>query len=298
MPRQPTVSQLLDLRATDMAARKTYRSKRPQDIHKNLREHFGPLKPEQVSLFVINQFMEKRKSSPGMLREELIELNATFNMAEKARLVEGCPRAALPRKTPPKEHYLTRAQADLLLKTAQAFHLRLFMVIATRTGARKGAILDLTWDRVDFTRKRLDFNNPEKAITNKRRTVVPVDGAIWDWLQTARELALTNHVIEFNGKPVRDVKKSFNRAAEKAKLPNWVTPHVLKHSVISWLAEDGLSVDEIADFTATNANTVRRIYRHFSPDYMQPAAQTLSKNDSIANMLAKQHKLQPHRSSI
>ncbi|MBL4789478.1 MAG: site-specific integrase [Kordiimonadaceae bacterium] len=271
-----------------MLARRTFRSARPQDIHRNLREHFGRLKPAQISSPIINQFMAKRSNAPGMLREELIEFNATLNLALREGLIEKAVRAKLPAKKPPRDNYISKEQADQLLAAATAFHLQLFIMIATHTGMRKGAILDLTWDRVDFERTRLNFNNPEKTITNKRRTVVPVKGAIMDWLFEARKMALNEHVIEFNGKPLKDIKKSFNKAVEAAGLPNWVTPHILKHSVISWLAEDGRSVDEIADLTATNANTVRRIYRHHSPDYMKPAALSLAKNDGFASMLLKQ----------
>jgi len=51
----------------------------------------------------------------------------------------------------------------------------------------------------------------------------------------------------------------------------------MKHSVISWLAEDGFTIDQIADFTATNRQTVDRIYRKFNPDYLSDLADSLSK---------------------
>ena len=162
-PSQPTFAQLLDFRAEDMLARRTFRSARPQDIHRNLREHFGRLKPAQISSPIINQFMAKRSNAPGMLREELIEFNATLNLALREGLIEKAVRAKLPAKKPPRDNYISKEQADQLLAAATAFHLQLFIMIATHTGMRKGAILDLTWDRVDFERTRLNFNNPEKT---------------------------------------------------------------------------------------------------------------------------------------
>ena len=42
------------------------------------------------------------------------------------------------------------------------------------------------------------------------------------------------------------------------------------------LADAGVSVDQIADLTATNRSTVVRIYRKFSPDYLLPEAEFLS----------------------
>ena len=40
-------------------------------------------------------------------------------------------------------------------------------------------------------------------------------------------------------------------------------------SVFSWLAMDGFTVDEVADMTATDPDTVRTIYRKFNPDYLE-----------------------------
>ena len=41
-------------------------------------------------------------------------------------------------------------------------------------------------------------------------------------------------------------------AVNRAGLLPWVTPHVLKHRVCSWLAEDGYSVDRISELVDTD----------------------------------------------
>ena len=71
------------------------------------------------------------------------------------------------------------------------------------------------------------------------------------------------------------MQKAFKKAAGDAGV-SWATPHILKHTAISWLAELGWTVDQIADFTETNPDTVRRIYRKFSPDYLQDVSKSLS----------------------
>lgn len=102
----------------------------------------------------------------------------------------------------------------------------------------------------------------------------------------AKEMAQTSYVIEYMGRRIKDIKRSFNDAAEKAGVP-WATPHTLKHSVISWLAEAKFTVDQISDMTATHPNTVRRIYRKFSPDYLGDVAASLAKTISFTNQFAK-----------
>lgn len=82
---------------------------------------------------------------------------------------------------------------------------------------------------------------------------------------------MSDRVIEWNGKPVQNIKRGFNRAAERAGLP-WATPHTLKHTAISWMAEAGYSIDQISDMTATDGETVKRIYRKFNPNYLRDMA--------------------------
>ena len=55
------------------------------------------------------------------------------------------------------------------------------------------------------------------------------------------------------------------------------TSHLMKHSVVSWLAAKGWSIDEIADFTSTDRETVRRIYRKVNPESLRGMADDLAR---------------------
>ena len=59
-------------------------------------------------------------------------------------------------------------------------------------------------------------------------------------------------------------------------LPARLTPHVLKHSVICWLAENGCTVDRISDLTGTDAPTARRIYRKIKPESLEDMATSVA----------------------
>ena len=102
----------------------------------------------------------------------------------------------------------------------------------------------------------------------------------------AEYIAFKETPLDPNISKLLDIKRAFNEAADKAGL-SWATPHTLKHSVISWLAEDKFTVDQISDMTATHPNTVRRIYRKFSPDYLEDVATSLAKTISFTNQFAK-----------
>lgn len=149
-----------------------------------------------------------------------------------------------------------------------------FHLAGNITGHRAGAILCLTWDRVNMERGRIDFNEPGRELTKKRRTVTPIGPTVIAALRDALQYAETESVIEYMARPVKSVKKAFKKAAADAGV-SWASPHVLKHSVISWLSEDGLVIENISELTATDERTVKRIYRKFSPDYLSDAAELL-----------------------
>lgn len=289
-PKSPTVSALLDIRLADLKSSGKARAVKTPSLHKGLKIHFGPIRPERITPQFVKEYWKKRQAVPAALREELIELKTTLNMAFKNGWIEKVPHIELPAKRPPRERFLTQDQARALFEAAEATHLRLYLLVAMTTGARKGAILGLTWDRVDLMRGRLDFTDPEQAITKKRRTVVPVSGEVIAALRIASSMAQTDYVIEYMGKPIAEIRRSFVKAAKIAGVP-WACPHTLKHSVISWLAEAEYSIDKISDLTATHPGTVRRIYRKFSPDYLEDVAETLGKTLSLANQFVKPEKL-------
>jgi integrase len=148
--------------------------------------------------------------------------------AWKRRLIEFAPPIERPSKPKPKERHLTRAEAERLLASATMPHIRGAIILLLTTAARVGAILDLTWDRVDLDRKFIRLALPD-AGTRKGRATVPINNAAMAVLQELRKGALTNNVIEWRGEPVLSIKTGFYAAAKAADLPG-VSPHVLRHT--------------------------------------------------------------------
>jgi len=163
-----------------------------------------------------------------------------------------------------------------IVRGASSPHVQLFIAIALGTGARSRSILDLTWDRIDFEQGRIDFQEPGRPVTKKRRGIVPMNVQIRTLLTEARLAAQTGHVIEWNGRPIKaGIRWPFAKAVKCANLAEDVTPHVLKHSAASWLAMEVIPLSQAADMLATDEITLRRVYRKFDPDYLASAASAL-----------------------
>lgn len=258
-------------------AREGISTTRIQDAWKRLASTFGELLPSFITKEVCRDYAKGRKSggiSAGTVHLELGYLRSALTHAEREGWITKAPFVPLPRKPPPREHYLTKPEAERLLAAAVMPHVKLFIILALATAGRAQAILDLTWKRVNFDARRIDLRDPTRHATPKGRSVVPMNEMAFTALQEAKESALTDYVIEWAGGRVMSVKKGVGEAGRRAGLK--VSPHVLRHSAAVWMAENGVPMEEIAQYLGhSNSATTFRIYARYSPEYLMKAAKSL-----------------------
>lgn len=242
---------------------------------KHMEKTFGTLSPEQITEGICRAYSRDRKASDGTVHTELGYLRTALKWAEDHRLIIKAPRIWKPEKPRPRTRYLSRQDAERLLASAQMPHMQLFITLALTTAGRMGAILALTWDRVNFERGIIQLDDPERDRTRKGRATVPMNGSSRKALEAARKAALSDYVIEWGGKPVGSVKKGIREAARRAGLDG-VSAHVLRHTAAVWMAEAGVPMSEIAQYLGHSSTAVtERVYARYSPDYLRGAASAL-----------------------
>jgi integrase len=234
---------------------------------------FGHLRPDQITRARTRAYAAKERQrgiSDGKIRRDLSVLSAIIRYSDK----QSPAVIEMPPAPPPRSRHLTREEYRALREASKKTpHLHLFVLLAYRTGGRASAILDLTWDRVDFARGQIRLGLGERRA--KGRATVPMTEDTAGILQEARKAALTDYVIEYGGKRVGSIKKAFARAAVRADLA-WATPHVLRHSAAVHMAESGVSMAEIAQFLGHSSESITfRTYARFSPSYLKRAAAAL-----------------------
>lgn len=201
------------------------------------------------------------------IRTELESLRACLRWHYGA----DAPKIVAPTPSKPRERFLTKDERDTLLDAIETPHAKLFVFIAVSTGARMGAILDLTWDRVTDT---IDFRPAGREQTNKRRVVVGITPRLREALDEAKEAAMTDYVIEYGGKPVKSVKTALIAAARRTGIA--FSAHDLRRSAARWMAEDGRSMDEIAQVLGhTSTRITSQVYARFSPRFMAEVMKSL-----------------------
>ena len=93
------------------------------------------------------------------------------------------PFVPLPTKPASRTGHLSREEARRLIDAAHMPHIRLFLILALTTAGRAGAILDLTWDRVNLDKRTIDLRNPARGETNKGRAFVAMNDRAYEALR-------------------------------------------------------------------------------------------------------------------
>lgn len=247
---------------------------------KALEPHFGSLEGESVAIADCRAYTEARRKKgikDGSTHTELGHLRSVLVWAAKNRLIAHAPHIDRPRKPDPKEGYLTRKEVALLIEATKKKmpHINLAINLLIGTGARSAAALELTWDRVDFTRRMIQLRNPFDKAPRKGRATVPINDTLLVALVAAKEGAMSPYVIEWAGGPVKSIKKGIKTAGAAIGRPD-VSPHMLRHSAAVWLVEDGHSMSEVAQFLGhSNEAMVFKVYGRYSPDYLRRLASSL-----------------------
>lgn len=275
-PRQGvTVAQIWDAYKAEMQGRR--QESKMEYAGRSLLPALGHLFPGHLTIEDSRKYIADRRAAgrkDATIRSELGCLRTALRWAGMNHMISVVPRVELPRAPQPRERYLSHAEVSALLSAAEEAHIKLAMLLMLTTAGRIGAILELTWDRVDLDRRLIKLATNDIG-PRKGRATVPINDTLMAALQSAEEAALSRYVIEWGGKQVRSIKTGFNAAVKRAGIEH-CTPHDLRRTAGRFMVEAGVSIDEVAQYLGhTNPSVTRSTYARFSPDHLRKAASAL-----------------------
>lgn len=275
---KPTLTLVGDM-AAHYLADKDKTAIRSEDLHgswKQAEPFFSHLTAPQITRDICRAYRDHRYAKgrkPNTVRKELEMVRAAVRFCGGQGAV-----FELPPPPPRKERYLDKDEARRLVRAAKSYrHIRAFIVLGLCTGARTSALLDLTWDRVDFKRGliRLPLGTAMDE-QMKTRATVPMNRRARRYLKILHALATCDYVIEWGGSQVGSIKKGFAAACQRAGIEG-VTPHILRHTAASWMAERDVPIFEIARFLGhSDSRITERTYAKLRPSYLKGAAAALT----------------------
>lgn len=260
------------------------------------REGFGSRLPSRIGKDDVRRYMKERQAAgakPSSAATELRMLRGALAWAHENGWCEPLRNWGLasPKRYRPRERWLTATEVNRLLavsKTADRAHLAVFTHLALATAGRKSALLELTWDRIDFDQGVIDLRvggswEGDEPESNKRRAKVPMTNTVRRVLEEQRQRARTPYVIEYHGRaPLDDIDK-FKVLVREAGLTGWVSPHTLRHTAAVWMAQKGVPIEKIAEYLGhTDINTTRRVYAQYQPEWLDDARAALEFPSEVA----------------
>lgn len=235
---------------------------------KALEPHFGDLDPLNIDDEICIEYAEHRFAmgrKAWTVWSELNRLATVISFGRKRRLITEDVTIWKPAQGKAVNRWLTPEEAGRLLDACAEPHLKTFVTLALCTGARKSAIIELTWDRVDFVNGTIDYNetefDPLSKAHKKGRAIVPMSPGVRALLRQAKENALSNYVIEYGGARVSQIRRSFTTAVRLAGLGADVTPHVLRHTAATWSNNGDEPMARISDLLGhKETRTTEKVY--------------------------------------
>jgi integrase len=219
--------------------------------------------------------------APGTVRNYLGVALTLLHHAEQIGMIpeRSAPKYKMPPVPASRPHVLTEAQDATVFAAAAAWgqdtknavklRVGLFICIALDTAQRRDAIRGLTWDRINWTNKTIDFTDPAHQPANKRRcAAVPIRPRLMAVLRHAAATAPKNS----QGGPTGPVFAShkiidgFHAFRDALNMPDWFTPHVFRHTWVTLAWGRGVPPGVMAKITGDDFKTLEKTYAHLHPD--------------------------------
>jgi len=173
--------------------------------------------------------------------------------------------------------YLSKDERVLLFKaTKESKWSKLYLItlIAITTGARKGELLGLKWNDIDFNRNTAYVSTTK----NGEPKVLPLVNEVITELNRFKQ---EESALVFNSqiKPSKPYNfyKLWKKALKQAEI-NDFRFHDLRHTTASYLAQNGASLLEIADVLGHKQIQMTKRYAHLCIDHKQKLINSVMSN--------------------
>ncbi len=174
--------------------------------------------------------------------------------------------------------YLSSEEIEALLQACKG-DLKDIETVALGTGMRRGEILNLRWDQVDFRARVIHLTRTKSA---RARTVSMVEEVYQTLKRRKRETPKGQEFVFVNprtGKPITDVKNGLKAAYKRAGISVKGRPfHLLRHTWASHLVMGGCDLYTLMELGGWQSIDMVKRYAHLSKQYRQQVMQSLGKS--------------------
>lgn len=194
------------------------------------------------------------------------EYDITHNPARQVQQLKE-PRAP--------DRFLSEEELHRLLLAAQSCYwdrMRMLILMAVSTGARRSELLGLRWGDIDFKQHTAYLDDTK----NGERRILPLTGDVMQELEQFREIG-TGHLFPHPSKlnaSFRNFDKHWQSTKKAANITN-LRFHDLRHTTGSWLAQAGVSIKAVQEILGHKTITTTQRYVHHDVKHKAEALQSV-----------------------
>ena len=201
-------------------------------------------------------------------RKRVTIMRAAFRFAVSEELIERGqePVFELPPNSPPRERFVDpKDELKRLLVEADSVrtphHIRTAFYVLLISGVRRGALLDLQWQHVDFENRVIRFRDTEapEDRSKKRRVDQPMNDFLFTLLDNTRERSTCDYVIEWNGKRCKTIYPALKRMFKRAGMPD-LRIHDLRRSSATYVYRELGDLSKAANHIGDTEKMAEQVY--------------------------------------
>jgi len=232
--------------------------------------------PRKIEAFKATRLAFDR---PATVNKYLRTLHSIFNYAMRREYLKHNPLDGIPRVREPEKEIraLSREELRKLVGACPDVRWQAFVLIAGTMGLRRGEMVNLRWQDVDFLKLVVRIVNHDGWTTkSKHNRIVPLAPAARDALMEIDRLYHTKGVelvfITANGTPwVHNLNRKFRQIVKAAGIA-YCTMHDLRRTFCSQMAAAGVNEAVIQEAAGhASMETTRKYYQHIPLNVVREA---------------------------
>ncbi len=233
---------------------------------RNLKAFFGDKHLESVNLDLVESYLNWRRKEGNKhwkeltgttLNRDLACLKTIVRRAKLNRQIQVNPLEGIKLfKEIPRDRTLTPEEYQRLVEHCTR-HLKPMVELAYVTAMRRGEIMGLKWQQVDFQHGVIILEAGETKTQEKRE--IPIDEHLKAVIRIIPKFLGCPYVFNYRGKKLSDFKTAFRNACEKANLKGFHF-HDLRHCAVTNMRKAGVPEGVIMSVSGHKTNAVFRRY--------------------------------------
>lgn len=279
-----TFKSLYSLYHNDMESRikKTTMETKEYIVKKRILPFFENMKVKEIKPIHIRKWQSdllKTDYSKTYLKSIYNQLTAIFNYAVRFHNLNKNPchvAGSIGKKDADEMQILTLQEFNKMIDYVTDKENKFFYIVLFWTGMRKGELLALTYEDVDFENKTISINKNFQIVKNERvitdpktpksKRVIAVNDIVlncikemWDTAYKPNKTDTIFYVSKYS------LKRQLDTACKRAKVPQ-IRIHDLRHSHASYLLSNGINIVILSRRLGhEKVQTTLNIYCHICP---------------------------------